>query len=764
MQLLYGNDGVNYRVLDKSSEMSDGIYKSMLATYSKYDFVSNGRAYTSVDKEPECITYVTSNLDNQMREEELVLCKTGHMSQYSSPSYYFHGVVEHVSRDFYEKEFFKIFNYKFIRDIQVANFTNGSIDSFEFTDELFNDIKLTDEQLIVILAKFMSNEKAGVKTKILVDKTGDDYNTRSREILAAIYHYLPYELRKRYGFKSYCQDEKGIPGRVSFVLYNQDETVADEDFITLTESVDDILKTIDHQYVEYATFLVKGTDEVSRKKHFDSLSKLARDGRLKITECITYFKNLQQWSDGSQETLLPEWIQYIDKNSFRKGPLYERLLEIIVEKVENEYYNDYLFDKVLSAYGESIYNLSPNAAKTIRFADCLEEIYIIPERFHAWYQAQFAKKIANINPASPTYAVRLQELYDDEIRALKEINIMSEELTILLQTEIKALEGTCNQMEEEKNNLIDTEKTIIHRKLEALTYVSIEEYVKGMVDILNQIQFEEVRKELSDVVDEWIGINFPKKFANELEVNKYFKAVKKLQEVIPFSKFQECMTFITNEIQRLQAEKEALNCMICKSEILKNYGKLYTNLENQILNPTDKIKITFGNNGSVRYISANELIKVLEFILCPDDDNRSVCSVCWRFFLETDVLKAEHFRFLVASVSRESEAELILNYYFSTQIPLSGSYMANVIWKKYGERANLFIESYENRQGNAKYFIHELKKLLGLESKSVQSKVQPKTSVQYSREEVSGRQEEKSSADEKNAKKKGGFFGLGGKK
>ena len=35
MQLLYGNDGVNYRVIDKSAEMTEGVQRTLLSSYSR---------------------------------------------------------------------------------------------------------------------------------------------------------------------------------------------------------------------------------------------------------------------------------------------------------------------------------------------------------------------------------------------------------------------------------------------------------------------------------------------------------------------------------------------------------------------------------------------------------------------------------------------------------------------------------------------------------------------------------------------------------
>lgn len=119
MQLLYGNDGINYRTIDKSAEMSDNIVKSILNTYSKYEFVSNPKAYTD-GYEPEAITYVSSDLERQFQNDQLVICKAGRMRRFSAASFYFHCLVREVPEDFYDKQFFEIFNYHFVDDYDVG--------------------------------------------------------------------------------------------------------------------------------------------------------------------------------------------------------------------------------------------------------------------------------------------------------------------------------------------------------------------------------------------------------------------------------------------------------------------------------------------------------------------------------------------------------------------------------------------------------------------------------------------------------------------
>lgn len=721
MQLLYGNDGVNYRLIDKSPEMTEGIQESMLATYSKYEFVTNWREYSSVDKEPEAITFVTSNLDNQMPVDQLVICKTGHMRQFSSPSYYFHGLVENVSDDFFKKEFFQIFNYEFIRDIDVELYKDGNIHEYVFDKREMNSVALTNDQLIVILANFMSNEKKGKKTKIFVDACGDRYNSRSREILASIYHYLPYELRKRYGFKSYSRDEKNLPARVSFVLFNQNETSRTEEYITLTETVSDIQQTNDKKYIEYATFLVS-MDDAERAQHFAQLSKLAKNGRLTISECITYFSNMSRWSMGTQEALLPEWIQYVDQNSFRKGPLYELLLEIVIEKVDNQYYNDYLFNEILELYKENICNLSPTAAKAIRFADCLDEIYIEPARFHEWYQSKLKAKLNKLNVADPAYEINLQKFYETEIAALKAVDIMSAELTDLLKTEIEELSKKCFKLSSNIDDLKEKELETVGRKLAALDNVSIDVFAREVINVQKGIHFSESKNETLIAVSEWIDKNFPKKFKNEKELDIYYQSLMKLKAYLGEQKFETCSKLITSEYARFVAEKESKNVVFEKSQLLKEYVELMVGLEKEVLNSTDKIQVVFERGGSKKSVSAAELKKILEFVLNPSDDNCSILTVYAQTLLNANVLTAEHLNYLLSNTGlREANIENILNYYLKKPVQISGAYMASVIWKKHSEKTKTFVKMYEEEDGEAGRFAETLKGFLRANAKNSQN-------------------------------------------
>ncbi len=713
MQLLYGNDGVNYRVIDKSAEMTDGVQKTLLGSYSRYDFVTDPKVYSSVAQEPEAITYVSTNLDNQLKSDQVVVCKMGHMRNFSSPSYYFHGLVKEVPADYYKKDFFELFGYQFIPDVEAnsAHYSGGTVDGYQFPVQPVNQKALTDEQLIVILASFLSNDKKGQKTKILCDASGDDYNRRSREILASIYHYLPYELRKRYGFKSYSQDEKNLPARVAFVVFPKEEVHDVTGFVTLQESRGDIAHSVEREYLDYAAYLVEKLDDSQRTEHFETMSKLASNGYLRIKDCVDYYNNLKNWSNGTQEALLPDWIQYIDQNSFRKGPLYEMLLKIIVAKVDNAYYNDYLFDQTLRLYQENVYNLSPQAAKTMRFADCLDEIFIEPARFHEWYQEQLQAKINMLRPEQKESPVYMAGFYEEEIRALEQVDIMSEELKELLQTEVQNLRAKIRSNAANVEEQKDREVEELHRQVSKIGRV---EDLVSMVEILRRnIQFAENKEVLTANVEEWLAEHIPDRITSESELRIWKEQVEKLGGNISAEMQENILRELAREEQLQIQARESRKCVIRPGEVLRSYRNLVEYLAKGVLQPEDKVIAEIGKRAPSEY-KASTMLKMLSFILYPEDESQGSVSIAWkRVFLEEKLMTAEHAEYLLKDPEAEEEFVKRVVHFFLKEdsVRISGIYLARLIQRYHPELNAMFRKLYEKGEDEEYFFSDELKTL-----------------------------------------------------
>lgn len=674
MQLLYGNDGINYRTIDKSPEMSEGVERAILSTYSKYEFVSNPHNYTY---EPEAITYVTSNLDLQLSSDCLLICKTGRIRKFSSPSYYLHCLVKEIPEDFYEEQFFEIFNASFVNDWDIDKYSNGDIDRYTFTSDVASGISLTDDQLIVILASFMSNESKGQKTMIMVDASGDDYNRRSRAILASIYRYLPTALRKTYGFKTYCRDRSNLPARVSFALFNRDETSDSSGLITLRETPESLHNCVEEKYIEYATYLVKDLDDDGRKQHFDLLKRFEKNGWLSIADCVLYYTKVKKWMNGHQEELLPEWIQYVDQNSFKKGALYEKLLEIIASKVTNEYYNDYLFNKVLILHHESIYQLSATAAKTIRFADCLDNIFILPDAFNEWYRAQLMAKINGV----PHSASALKSVYEEEIETLKSIDIMSKNLRELLDCAIQdssEMVVKCNRkMSEER----DEELRNTSQRVAKMDSATIEDFYDNVEKIWNGIRFPDNRDSLVPTIEEWVDFHFPKTFANEKEVETYIQYFSKLNDMINLSKYEDYMRHLSAEKEKLIEEKENKTFLIFDGEVLLTYKSLILFADKGKIQNDDKVKVRIGEEEICMLFSA--LKWTVEFLLDPQCGRKPDVLVCNLILKNTRIFRIEHLPYILRDNLTDWKLEEIVSYFLEDEHPVkvSGKYIASLIKK-----------------------------------------------------------------------------------
>ncbi|MCD7840653.1 MAG: hypothetical protein LUG46_08525 [Erysipelotrichaceae bacterium] len=705
MQLLYANDGINYRTISKTSALNDQQEKALLNAYMKYDFVSHNELYSSIDQEPEALQYAVSNLNNALSQNYLIMTKTAHMSHMTTPSYYFHGLLENVNDDFFKEQFFEIFNYQFINDKQISKYS--SIDTYIFNHNKTHQVILSDEQLIAILATFMKNEKFNRKTKIIVDHGYDDYNQLSRDILASIYHYLPYELRKRHGFLSYSKDGNGGNGRVSFVLCPKEELVnIDNSFIQLDHIQ---LRQLDipQNYLNYATYLVKELDDQGRKEHFEKLSTLAVHGRLKIDDCVTYYANLKKWANGTQEKLLSDWINYIDQNSFRKGPLYNLMVEIIHSKVSNEYYNQYLFH-ILDIYHEKVSSLSLNASKTIRFADCIG-LTIDEERFLNWCDKQFKKRIHGIDTTHSASAIKLQKIYQQEIHTLQNIDIGSSQLTDLINKHITSLTSQMSSLDQQISQYQDEELETIGLEFSKLNHASLNEFEKKVKNIKSHILFEENIEIFSMNIEEWMHHHFHINTTNENNLINMKQFLDNMKEDISHDVYQKYKEEIEHELDKIKEDKKNKTFVVSdKESVLNIYYQLLKDIENQFLSLNDTIIVVICQESLTMRVK--DLQDILSFILIPCAMNDSVKQVL-DILYKTDLLIAEHYSYLIEGTS-DYQLKKVIDYYLKSQpLIISPVYMARLLMQNDPSAAKKIADSYNHiKDEDIQLFVDTIKK------------------------------------------------------
>lgn len=702
MQLLYANDGINYRTISKSSSLNDQQEKALLNAYMKYDFASHCELYAN--DEPEALQYAVSNLSNTLSQNYLIITKTGHMTHMTTPSYYFHGLLENVDDDFFKEQFFEIFNYQFLNDQQITQYSH--IDTYTFNHDNTHQVILNDDQLIAILASFMKNEKLNRKTKIIIEHGYDHYNQLSRAILASIYHYLPYELRKRHGFLSYSKDGQGGNGRVSFVLCPKEELMNIDDSYILLDHIN--LKQLDvpQNYLNYATYLVKELDDNSRKQHFDKLSTLSVNGRLKIDDCVTYYANLSKWANGNQEKLLPEWINYVDQNSFRKGPLYDLMVDIIRSKVTHDYYNDYLFH-TLDMYHEKITSLSLNASKVIRFADCIG-LTIDEDQFLNYCDKQFKKRIQGIDTHHASSMIKLQKIYQQEINQLQNIDIGSSQFKNLINQHISSLSHQLEKLNQQITQYQDEELETIGLEFSKLNHASLNEFQKKVKNIKNHILFKENLDIFSMNIEEWMhSLNIQDASENELtEINQFLDNIK---NDINDDVYQTYKESINHELDIIKEEKQKKTFIIYnKEDVLNQYYLLSKDIDHQFLLMNDTIIVEI--NQETLSMRVKDFKDILVFILYPCPINDTIKQIL-NILYSTDLLTVEHYPYLIDGLN-DYELKKVIDYYFkTTPLMISPIYMARILMQKDSTLAKKIADSYSHiKDEDVQLFVENIKK------------------------------------------------------
>ncbi|WP_285947732.1 hypothetical protein, partial [Thomasclavelia cocleata] len=472
MQLIYGNDGTNYRVFAKSVHIPLRAENLLKSSYMHYHIVNKPQFYTSIKKEPEALFYVTSNLENSFEKEHLVIVKCGHMSKFFTPCFFSHVYIKDIDENYFKKQFFEIFNYQFIDDINIDNYNNENIDNYNMITRLPEKYEyLEKNQLIAIIASFFYYENINRKVKILVDKNGDSYNQRSREILISVYSHLPYMFRKRYGFLSYANENQNISARISFLLFNKEElSDIDDTYIDLNNIDLQLLRNqVGKEIYEYATYLA----ELSKTEAENYFDQLAEKNIIRLMDFVFIHNKEKLWLEAEIEELLPEWIEYINKINFRRDKNKDILFNIINNRLDNEKYNTYIF-KILSE--NSISNLSVECKSALQITNVIEGLTLDIEKFDWWYKEDFNKRCESV-------LSNLGLKSEEDILSSK-IDLYDKEISFIMNRDLKIVQ--LDNWKNEKNDEYNDKILKYQEQLQLYVYNEKEKILKEMMSLENE--------------------------------------------------------------------------------------------------------------------------------------------------------------------------------------------------------------------------------------------------------------------------------------
>lgn len=207
MQLLYGNDRRDYRVIAKSPDLTENIAKQLEKSGFLYYGYAKG-TYSSVEQEPIALSCVCTKLNGIFQEKKLLVSKAAKMRNRETPSYYAHVQITDMPEQIDDQYLQKILDRVFISEDEMLDYeTKKDIDQFQIKenfDETWDRNGLSQDYLYrILLYIFESSETIGQVVTVISDDSGDGYNRRAKEILYAIYNRLPYFFREIIGFTTY---------------------------------------------------------------------------------------------------------------------------------------------------------------------------------------------------------------------------------------------------------------------------------------------------------------------------------------------------------------------------------------------------------------------------------------------------------------------------------------------------------------------------------------------------------------------------------
>ncbi len=336
MQLIYGNDGENYRTIAKTQDITAAQEKKLLSGYLGYEFVRDMNLYSSVAKEPIAFTYVTTSLSGTMGEK-ILLAKNARMTNYATPSSYAHFRFFEQSEQLYGKDFFSLLRTGFSDGTDFAECTIDRLDSYERKNAEYTPKQdaLEKEKLeIVVAAVLTAADSLSDQVKLILDVEGDGYNRRALDVIASVYACIPYNIRKKAGFSTYAGASAVIPGQVKLQIYPRDVYEKLKGHVIDLAKISFSGKTTT-QIEKFAHELVEMSEE-QRDMWFQEFQNAFGLQKVSVNDHIRFYRNIDKWKNGAINEMWNDLAAYAFEEKDRSSSLYKVFQTVIGKRIEDD--------------------------------------------------------------------------------------------------------------------------------------------------------------------------------------------------------------------------------------------------------------------------------------------------------------------------------------------------------------------------------------------------------------------------------------------
>lgn len=354
MQELYGSDGTNYRVLAKSESFTDKIDMRLrnISGFCRYD-INKGNARSV---KPGNIVYISSSLNNTFPSVCPIICYNSVMKKYASvEATYFHAVIFDGDFD-YKNCFQELFHLRFIGDDEAHLYTNQMMSEKAAYGDYSNELTPISVETVKSIVKLMLERDFGKrkeKIRLVMDVCGAGYDARCMVLLSMVYHYLPYALRRKYGFSTYSnQTEPQVHPQTAIVLYEKDFAGANNAFVWLSELQAGGTVTVSER-VSKLVDQIFASDQEEMLEQFDELEKKI-GSHAEIESILDFFDYAERWNclaeQGYTEELFDAVLDYLlDPTKEHIDPLYQVKCDTIRRLLPEKMWQTQLKEQVLDA-------------------------------------------------------------------------------------------------------------------------------------------------------------------------------------------------------------------------------------------------------------------------------------------------------------------------------------------------------------------------------------------------------------------------------
>lgn len=394
MQILYGNDQINYCVIAKSSDVTENILNE-LKNRELFFYNFSKEKYKNMDSEPVLFSYIVSSLNGSLPNEMVIVVQSKRMRNRKTPSYYTHVQITSMPAKMTDIVFYKILNRKFIKDVDMMEYKEKDIDIFNIEANIENMEKyifdnegyltepledaLTETQIYAILRLlYRGLEYINNPVIVVLDKEGDAYNKRAKEVIFTIYKYIPHTLREKINFCTYCS--LGISSMYDMNLVIVEKTTDYRNYINVIDLNKESYNEIGKEKPEIEKS-ISYMFERTRKQSLMVYDMFLYED-MEIRDGIRLFNDIEKYINIKKQKLdsgvLEQYADYVYDKFNKRGGLVDDLkknLSNALKEYKKNNKNIDLYQQELKnvLYEEEIDKLfSVNFIKYIRLGEMLE--------------------------------------------------------------------------------------------------------------------------------------------------------------------------------------------------------------------------------------------------------------------------------------------------------------------------------------------------------------------------------------------------------